>query len=199
MLSSNACLACLLTGGWCPSPDADLWEPDDGRLSRPVLREPGGEIPPGYLPHGPSCSAEGYRIVWFCSSTKRITNASSRIDRIERARAGLSELATSLSSPRCRLKSRLAAEDAVKKVVAGVKAVRWVRYEVIDEVATEFRQERRGRPGKDTRYKKVETHRFSLSFSTDADAVAFDAASDGCFPMISNDTEMTAAELLDAY
>jgi hypothetical protein len=26
-----------------------LWEPDDGRLSRPVLREPGGEIPPGYL------------------------------------------------------------------------------------------------------------------------------------------------------
>src|SRR5581483_8011001 len=27
---------------------ADPWEPDDGRLSRPVLREPGGETPPGY-------------------------------------------------------------------------------------------------------------------------------------------------------
>ena len=30
---------------------ADRWEPDDGRLSRPVLREPGGEIPPGYSPN----------------------------------------------------------------------------------------------------------------------------------------------------
>jgi len=30
---------------------ADLWEPDDGGPSRPVLREPGGEIPPGYLPN----------------------------------------------------------------------------------------------------------------------------------------------------
>ena len=50
--------ACLSEGRFNPPvrlslihiyfPDADLWEPDDGRLSRPVLREPGGEIPPGY-------------------------------------------------------------------------------------------------------------------------------------------------------
>ncbi len=26
------------------------WGPDDERLSRPVLREPGGEIPPGHSP-----------------------------------------------------------------------------------------------------------------------------------------------------
>ena len=31
-------------------PEVDLWEPYDGRLSRTVLREPGGEIPPGYSP-----------------------------------------------------------------------------------------------------------------------------------------------------
>ena len=30
---------------------AGLWEPYDGRLSRTVLREPGGEIPPGYSPN----------------------------------------------------------------------------------------------------------------------------------------------------
>ena len=92
----------------------------------------------------PSCSAEGYRIVWFCSSSKRVNGAASRIDRIERARAGLCEFATSPSSPRSRLKSRLAAEDAAKKVVVEANAVRWVRFEVTDEVVTEFRQERRG-------------------------------------------------------
>src|SRR5450759_5164838 len=34
-------------------PEVDLWEPYDGRLSRTVLREPGGEIPPGYSPDPP--------------------------------------------------------------------------------------------------------------------------------------------------
>ena len=29
---------------------AEQWEPDDARVSRPVLREPGGEIPPDYSP-----------------------------------------------------------------------------------------------------------------------------------------------------
>ena len=40
--------AMLLTGTCSHSPQADLWEPYDGRLSRTVLREPGGAIPPGY-------------------------------------------------------------------------------------------------------------------------------------------------------
>jgi hypothetical protein len=33
-------------------PTAGRWEPDDGRLSRPVLRAPGGAPPPGDLPPG---------------------------------------------------------------------------------------------------------------------------------------------------
>ena len=37
-----------------PLTEADLWEPDDGRLSRPVLREPGGAIPPGHSPYLPT-------------------------------------------------------------------------------------------------------------------------------------------------
>lgn len=147
----------------------------------------------------PSCSAEGYRIVWFRSSTKRVNDAVSRAERIERAHGGLEQLARSLRSPRSRLKTRSAVEEAAKEVIASAKAARWVRVEVHDEVTTEFRQERRGRPGKNTRYRRIEHHRFSLTFSTDPDAVAFDAASDGSFPMITCDTEMTPAELLAAY
>ena len=37
------------TGTFSRPPEAGLWEPYDGRLSRTVLREPGGAIPPGYL------------------------------------------------------------------------------------------------------------------------------------------------------
>ena len=49
----------------------------------------------------PSCSTEGHRIVWFRSSVKRVNDALSRNDRIEKARADLGELAGSLSGPRC--------------------------------------------------------------------------------------------------
>lgn len=147
----------------------------------------------------PSCSAEGFRIVWFRSSTKRVNDAASRLARVTEAHAGLAELATSLSSPRCRLKSQQAVEDAAAKVIAAHGATRWVRFSVADDVEVEYRQEHRGRPGKDTRYKKVERHRFSLTFSTNDEIVRFDAACDGFFPMVTNDTTMTPAELLSAY
>lgn len=168
-----------------------------------VLRRPGrrlGDPDEVYsaVP-APSCAAEGYRIVWFRSSTKRTHDAATRLARIEQAPRWPRRAAASLSSVRCRLKSLEAVEDAARKVVTAAGATRWVGFAVTDEVVVDYRQERRGRPGKDTRYKKVESHRFSLSFSTDANAVAFDAASDGCFPMVSNDIEMTPAEMLAAY
>src|SRR5258708_11664232 len=40
---------CSLTGGCCRD-TAEQWEPDEARVSRPVLRAPGGEIPPGDSP-----------------------------------------------------------------------------------------------------------------------------------------------------
>src|ERR1700688_2763809 len=41
---------CLCTGG-CYRDTAEQWEPDEVRASRPVLRAPGGEIPPGDSPY----------------------------------------------------------------------------------------------------------------------------------------------------
>jgi transposase len=147
----------------------------------------------------PSCSAEGYRIVWMRSSTKRAHDAAARTEQIERASSALEVLSAGLSSSRCRLRDRVALEDAAKAAIAGAGATRWVRFQVNDEVLYDHRQEQRGRPGPNTRYRRIERHRLSLTWSTDADAVAYDAASDGCFPMVTNDTEMTEAELLAVY
>src|SRR4051794_29096534 len=47
-VSANPCSS--LTGISSLHPNAGLWEPYDGRLSRTVLREPGGETPPGHSP-----------------------------------------------------------------------------------------------------------------------------------------------------
>jgi hypothetical protein len=146
----------------------------------------------------PTCSAEGYRIVWIRSSQKRALDALARTDRIERARARLAELSESLGSSRCRLKTKAAVARAADDVLAETGAQRWVRVEVNDHVEHEHRQVSRGRPGKDTVYRRIEHHRFSLAFFTDAAAVAFDAASDGCFPFVTNE-KLTPAELLRIY
>jgi len=146
----------------------------------------------------PSCSAEGYRIVWIRSSDKRGHDAAIRTDRIERARVALGELDESLRSRRCRLKSKAAVEDAAGAIVQEIGTTRWVKVTVTDTVDYEHRQERRGRPGTNTRYRRVERHRFSVSMTTDAEAVAYDAASDGCFPFVTNETG-PPAELLRMY
>ena len=52
LASRDANRCCLLTGGCCRGM-AERWEPDEARVSRPVLRAPGGETPPGDSPRHP--------------------------------------------------------------------------------------------------------------------------------------------------
>jgi transposase len=147
----------------------------------------------------PTPSDEGYRIVWVRSSTKRANDAAARADRIELARAGLDELAGKLGAKYCRLKSATAVEDAAEAVLEATGARPWVRYQVTEAIVADHRQERRGRPGPNTSYRRVEHKRFSLTWWVDSEAVVTDAASDGCFPLVTNDTSMTPSELLAAY
>ena len=146
----------------------------------------------------PTPSQEGYRIVWIRSSDKRADDAARRFSRIEAARRRLAELNETLSSPRSRLKTRASLDDAVAAILKETGAARFLRAVVADDVTYEHRQEKRGRPGKDTRYRRVAHHSFSVTAQVDQEAVAFDAASDGCFPFVTNETR-PPAELLRIY
>jgi transposase len=144
-------------------------------------------------------SAEGYRIVWVRSSAKTIRDAESRRDRIARAIAALDELNQRLASPKTRMKTTVAVEQAATAAITAAGAARWVGFEVTEHTEERFRQEKRGRPGKDTRYRKTTRTHHRIAWHIDEDRVARDAASDGCFPLISNDRTLTGAELLTAY
>ena len=146
----------------------------------------------------PSPSQEGYRIVWIRSSDRRADDAARRFSRIEEARRRLAELNETLSSARSRMKTRASVDDALAAILKDTGAARFLRAAVADDVTYEHRQEKRGRPGKDTRYRRVAHHRFSVTCEVDHEAVAFDAASDGCFPFVTNETR-PAAELLRIY
>jgi hypothetical protein len=147
----------------------------------------------------PIPTSEGHRIVWVRSSQKHARDADSRQARIERGLGALQSLSGRLAGPRSRLRTRVAVEEAARAALAGAGAERWITWAVSERVEETFRQEKRGRPGNDTRYRKQTKTRFELAFEVDAATVAYAAATDGCFPLVTNDRALTDPDVLAAY
>ena len=147
----------------------------------------------------PVPSAGGYRVIWVHSSGKAARDAASRAARIEAGLAAIDALQTRLHSPRTRLKTRAAAEQAAATALAKAGASRWAGFEVTESTEVTHRQERRGRPGTATRYRRIEKTVFDVTANLNAATVAYDAVTDGCFPMITNDQQMSPARVLAAY
>ncbi|MCA1700195.1 MAG: IS1634 family transposase [Actinobacteria bacterium] len=147
----------------------------------------------------PIPTSEGHRIVWVRSSHKHERDAEARRARIEQGMLALESVQARLAGPRTRIKTLLAAHDAAQAALTAAGAARWITYDIAETVQEGFRQEKRGRPGPDTRYRKTAKTIFTLTFKIDHDKVAYDAATDGCFPLVSNDRDLTDPELLAAY
>ena len=147
----------------------------------------------------PIPTSEGHRIVWVRSSQKHERDAEARRARIEAGMLALESVQARLAGPRTRIKTLIAAHEAAQAALAAAGAARWISYEIAETVQDGFRQEKRGRPGPQTRYRKTAKTIFTLTFKVNDDNVAYDAATDGCFPLVSNDSDLTDSELLASY
>jgi transposase len=147
----------------------------------------------------PFPSSEGHRIVWVHSSAKAQRDETARHERIQRTLGALTELNERLAGPRARITTRVGVDDAATEIVDTGSAEQYISFTVTETTEETFRQEKRGRPGNDTRYRKLTKTRFHVTATVDADQVRHDAASDGCFPLISNDHQLTDTEILIAY
>ena len=185
----------------------DKWFRDWTQTNQPqwteAIRKPGahaGEPDQVYSTFpAPLASAEGYRIIWVHSTAKAARDAASRQARIEAGAAAIDALGAKLAGPKCRLKTRVAVEQEAAAALAEAGATRWITVTVAETIAETFRQERRGRPGTNTRYRKHTKTRHTISWDTRLDVLAYDAATDGCFPLINNDTGLSDPEVLAAY
>jgi hypothetical protein len=145
-------------------------------------------------------SAEGYRVVWVHDSGKRLRDAAARARKIEKGVEAIGDdLTGRLSSPRSRLRTAAAVHAAAEAALADAGAGRWVRFTVTEKIQESFRQTRAGRPGPDTGYRRIEKKTFEVTCDIDYQQVAYDAVSDGCWPLITNDRDMTGAQVLAAY
>ena len=144
-------------------------------------------------------SSEGFRLLWFHSTGKALRDAARRAKAIERASNELVRLRDRLLSPKTRFHQRASVAEAVEQVLQQCEAERWIDVEIDEFEFSDFKQARRGRPTNTTQYVKRVSTRFSLTFQVNVAAIAEDRASDGVFPLITNDLEMTAEQLLRAY
>ena len=147
----------------------------------------------------PTASAEGYRLLWYHSTRKAELDALARANRIQRATRELDELRQRLGSPRTRYRQRGKVAETVEEILESREVKDWITVAIEERVEERYRQQRRGRPNKDTLYVKQVSTRFDLSYRIDHARIAEDQRCDGVFPLVTNVVELSEKELLLVY
>lgn len=144
-------------------------------------------------------TAEGFRIAWVHSSEKERHDRAEREDKLERARRELEELRDRLRSKRTRLRKRDKVDKAVAILLAETGTKKWVEVEIIETTEPSYRQSRPGRPGPKTTYERKVRRRFDLQWKYRLEAIAYDAKTDGTFPLVTNDKTLNLRRILRIY
>ena len=143
-------------------------------------------------------SAEGYRVVWIHDSGKQLRDAAARARKIEKGVQAIEDdLAGRLSSPRTRLRTppRSTSPPRPPSPTPARPAG-----SASPSPARPGSRSGRGPAGPPaTTYRRIEKQSFAVTCDIDHDQVSYDAASDGCWPLITNDRDMTTAGVLAAY
>lgn len=159
---------------------------------------PSGESDVWRMAESPIPAADGFRLVWIWSTGMARVEREAREETIGRALLRLGELDKRLQSPRSRYRTAEAVRAAGSRAL-GPRAERWLEVELREETVTSYHQAGPGRPGKSTRYRQVERKRFRVSGRPLRERIEWDGRQDGMFPLLTNDRELSLAELLTSY
>jgi transposase len=176
------------------SSDAVRWAPVYERTD-----EEGNVIDRLFVCADEDLSSEGYRLLWYRSTRKAELDLAARARHVQRALAALTELRARLLSPRTRFRERGKVQQAVDNLLAECEVESLVRVAIEEREDAKYRQAQPGRPGKHTKYKKETRPRYHLTWELDAVAFANAEREDGIFPLLTNDRQLTAEEVLRAY
>jgi transposase len=144
-------------------------------------------------------SAEGYRLIWFHSTSKAEHDEDARHKRLARTTTRLSELRQKLASPRTRYRQRAKVEEAVAEILQELGTAKWVTITIEEREVETFRQDRRGRPTERTRYVREARTHFEVNSRVEYELLAEEIKCDGFFPLITNELSVSERDLLLAY
>lgn len=147
----------------------------------------------------PIPSQEAWPIVWVYSSLLRLQQDNTRRDRLAAAEEELRELKVRLASPKCRLRKPTEVEDHIESILKRHGAMRYLKVQKLALAEHRYRQSTRGRPGKQTTYRRITRLRWDIEWSLDQAAIDYDRKSDGMYPLLTNDRKLTPAQVLQAH
>jgi transposase len=173
--------------------------PDRGKPIHDRLDDQGQWIDRYRIDESEATTTEGYRSVWYHGVREAELDALTRHKRLERATAALTELQAKLASTRTRYRDQAQVAQAVDTILSDGDVEGWLVVEIRRRTTETSRQDRRGRPGPETRYVRNEATRFDLSWRIDHDRLAGEARCDGIFPLVTNETSVSAVDRLLAY
>jgi len=146
----------------------------------------------------PNPDADGFRVIWYKSSHKLGRDAEARGNALQTATQALNELRAKLEGPRSRWRSQASVTEAVDRILDKTATRRWLDYGVVAFDKPSYYQEKRGRPGAKTRWRRRLKTRFELSWTLRQDQIDYDARCDGLFPLITN-TALSPQQILEIY
>ena len=144
-------------------------------------------------------SAEGWPVVWLKSELLALRREHRRQERLARALQELEDLRARLLGSRPRLRTRAAIAERVVEIVSTHDVGRYLQATQREVEEHTFRQTRRGRPGPATIYVRRTRRRWTVEWSLDEAALAYDRRSDGMYPLLTNDRTLTDAEVFAAH
>lgn len=142
-------------------------------------------------------SREGWPVVWVHSNLLALKQAARREENLARAKQDLAKLVRYVRTHRPRAAHRLRAR--VDRILERRRVARYLVVKVAQKPEHEFRQERAGRPGPDTRYRRVTRKRWEITWHVDEAKKTYDRKSDGMYPLLTNDPTLTPGQVLLAH
>jgi len=147
----------------------------------------------------PLGSREGWPLVWVWSTLLTLHQRERRHRHLAAATEALTALRSRLLSARTRRRGAARIDSAVEGILERYRVRRYLKVSRTVRAEHSFKQERRGRPGPNTAYRRITRRRYDLEWTLDQEAVAYDEKSDGMYPLLSNDRHLTAAQVLEAH
>ena len=144
-------------------------------------------------------SREGWPVVWVHSTLLALRWAQTREEQLARAEQDLAALSRRLSGPRARRRQRRLVQAEIDEILDRDGVRRYLSARLLRNDVHTYRQEQPGRPSDDTRYRRRTRRLWRIEWSLDREKIAYDRKSDGCFPLLTNDSKLTPAQVLLAH
>ena len=166
---------------------------------RPNPRRGSGPRDRWWVFRSPVPSREGWTVIWVYSELLALRQERTRQGRLARAIERLQELNARLLGPRPRRRSRRKVRVFVEEILAEGHVSQYLNVRILRHHEHYFKQAGPGRPGPNTRYVRKTHQRWRLEWKLNQTQVAYDHKSDGMYPLLTNDLELTPAEVLKAH